>query len=448
MKNKLFLLIFFTVSNYIFSQVNNKKCITTNLVKIELSQNPEYVEGRVQAINNNNKWINNNVKNSNTITIPTVVHIIHRNTHPNIGSGTNISNDQIEDALRVLNEDYSKTNPEFPNPPRNIFLNYAGNANLQFCLATIDPSGNQTNGITRTSTTRTNWDADDNNEANYMKLSSQGGIDGWDPSKYLNIWVCDLTNSQGNGMTLGYAYLPGLQSWNAWKDGLVIDYRYFGTNGVAAPSSDGRTATHEIGHYLGLMHTFCEDTDSQGNSICCDNDNTFWGNSIEDTPPTDGVYWGPVSISSPSTSSGSYNSCNDISYGFNSDLPDMHENFMSYATNTWMFSNDQINTMLATLNGSRLSLRNSNITTNCGSISSIENIIPEYKIYPNPSLGIINIDISEKIKTVEISNIIGKHFLIEQINNKINLNHLENGVYFITIKTWEREYTDKIILAR
>ena len=126
----------------------------------------------------------------------------------------------------------------------------------------------------------------------------------------------------------------------------------------------------------------------------------------------------------------------------------MHENFMSYATNTWMFSNDQINTMLATLNGSRLSLRNSNITTNCGSISSIENIIPEYKIYPNPSLGIINIDISEKIKTVEISNIIGKHFLIEQRNNKINLNHLENGVYFITIKTWEREYTDKIILAR
>ena len=63
---------------------------------------------------------NNNMKNT-TITIPIVVHVIHKNTHANIGSGTNISNAQIEDAIRILNEDFSKTNSEFPNPPRSTF---------------------------------------------------------------------------------------------------------------------------------------------------------------------------------------------------------------------------------------------------------------------------------------------------------------------------------------
>jgi hypothetical protein len=177
-----------------------------------------------------------------------------------IGSNTNIPNLQIEDGLRILNEDSSKTNLEFPTPPRNTFLNYAGNPNLQFCLATVDPLGNSTSGITRTSTSQSAWDADDDGpggESNAMKLTSSGGINAWDPSKYLNIWVCNLTNSQGGGYTLGYAYLPGLQSWNAWKDGLVVDWQHFGTVGGASSSSDGRTPTHEIGHYLGLKHPPC-----------------------------------------------------------------------------------------------------------------------------------------------------------------------------------------------
>ena len=75
--------------------------------------------------------------------------MIYRSSHANIGVGTNISNEQIEDQLRILNEDYSKMNPEFFNPPRNTFSNYWGNPNLQFCLATTDPNGNPTNGITR-----------------------------------------------------------------------------------------------------------------------------------------------------------------------------------------------------------------------------------------------------------------------------------------------------------
>ena len=147
---------------------------------------------------------------------------MHRQTHANIGSGTNISNEQIEDAIRILNEDFSKTNSEFPNPPRNTFINLAADVQLQFCLAATDENGNTTSGVTRTSSTKTNFDA--GTESNDMKKNNTGGKDGWDPAKYLNIWVCNLYNSSGGGITLGYAYLPGLQSWNAWKDGLVIDF--------------------------------------------------------------------------------------------------------------------------------------------------------------------------------------------------------------------------------
>ena len=273
MKKKILLICLLISSTCLLSQVNENKCNSMKLVKNEANRNTNYLE----ILESYKEVLTNRTKT--TIQIPIVIHIVHRNSHTTIGSGTNISNEQIEDAIRILNEDYSKTNPEFPNPPRNTFVNYAGNADLKFCLATIDPNGNTTTGITRTATTQLNWDADDDSnsachEANGMKKDACGGKDGWDPSKYLNIWICDLTNSQSNGMTLGYAYLPGLladfNSSNDYKDGLVVDYRYFGTIGVAAPSSDGRTATHEIGHYLGLMHTFCESTDSQGNLTCCD----------------------------------------------------------------------------------------------------------------------------------------------------------------------------------
>ena len=430
-------------------QVNIKKCITTRLVKQELISNPDYAKGRADAITENIAWIKANNSEKTTINIPVVIHIIHKNTHSNIGIGTNISNDQIEDALKILNEDYSKTNPEYLNPPRNTFLNYWGNPDMKFCLATSDPSGNPTNGISRTSTTVADWDADDSFEANAMKRTVNGGMDAWDPSKYLNIWVCNLSNSSGGGITLGYAYLPGLQSWNAWKDGLVIDFQYFGTIGGASSSSDGRTATHEIGHYLGLMHTFCEDADAQGNLICCDNDNNSWGGYVDDTPATKDIYFGNV------TANTNNNTCNDLSYSniFTNDVLDMDENFMSYASTAWMFTNDQINVMNATLNGYRSSLKNSTVSMNCdGSVGTglnnyqLENL----NIYPNPTLGKLNIVSADKINTLSITNIIGKELLFAKdfLANTIDLSSYESGVYFINISTDKGTHIEKIILTK
>ncbi|MBC8510527.1 MAG: T9SS type A sorting domain-containing protein [Cryomorphaceae bacterium] len=366
MKKILILAILVISSNLIFAQFNPKKCITTDLIKEELKNNIEYELMRQNLVNYQQENKGVIFQNQPIITIPVVVHIVHR-TQDNIGANTNISIAQIEDQLRILNEDYSKTNPEFPNPPRNTFINYAGNPELKFCLASIDPSGNQTTGITRTPTSKTSWDVD--SESNDMKQASLGGIDNWDPLRYLNIWVCNLSNSSGGGQTLGYAYLPGLQGSNSqsWKDGLVVDYMFFGTTGSVSSSSNGRTTTHEIGHYLGLNHTFCESTG------CCDNDlnsQYSWGD-VDDTPATEDIYFG--SVNSNTTN----NTCNDLSYSnvFSTNVLDMDENYMSYATDTWMFSQGQVDVMLGTLNastfqGGRANLKNSTVTVNCGGIMS------------------------------------------------------------------------------
>ena len=78
-----------------------------------------------------------------------------------------------------------------------------------------------------------------------------------------------LANSLISSVILGYSYLPGTVQWQPWKDGVVVDYRLFGTIGVSAAGNDGRTPTHEVGHYLGLLHTFCPE-DQNGNPPTCD----------------------------------------------------------------------------------------------------------------------------------------------------------------------------------
>ena len=434
---------------------NVKKCATTPLVEYEMQTNPQYKNTVENYFNGLQEWLNNNLNSRNTvITIPVVVHVIHKQSH-NLGIGTNIPQIQIDDAIRILNEDYRKMNPEFPSPPRNTFTSYAGDCELEFCLATTDENGNATTGVTRTSTSKTSFDADDNTDSNAMKRTATGGKDGWNALKYLNVWVCNLTNSQG-GQTLGYAYLPGQQSqaWTAWKDGLVVDYAYFGTVGNAASASqnDGRTPTHEIGHYLGLKHPFCEQTDGQGNPICCDNDNTSGGGYVDDTPAQKDIYWGNVN------SGTNNNTCDDsqFSNAFTSDVLDMDENYMSYAFTTWMFSHKQINVMDYTMNastgqGGRAALK----TSNGCMISGVNDMLHEnlISVYPNPTSGIVNFKFAMNIKvnSIVIQNVLGEEIVrTEDIQNDIfslDLSSFPKGIYFATVDTDKGRSVEKILLS-
>ena len=434
MKNTITILtLFFSLT--IFAQ-ENKKCYTTELINKELIDNKNYQNQINQVHKENKNWILENRNNKEVITIPIVVHVIYRQTHANIGIGTNIPNFQIEDQIRILNEDYSKTNSEFPNPPRNTFVNYAGNPNIKFCLATTDPNGNPTTGVTRTQSTKNSFNY--NTESNDMKRDNTGGKDGWNPSEYLNIWVCDIASS-GNTSVLGYAYLPGLQSWNAWKDGLVVDFQHFGTVGNSSSTSDGRTPTHEIGHYLGLYHTFCE---ASGGG-CCDNDNT-WGSNVYDTPATDDVYYGNVNANTNN------NTCNDLLYGFNADLLDMDENYMAYSGDTWMFTTDQVNEMTATMNGYRSSLKNSNVSVNCTGLVANNNIDNKFNIFPNPVRNILSIETNFSKYSIRITDILGNNiYSIKNVsyNKTIDVSGIKNGTYLIELTTNSEKKVNKIIIC-
>jgi hypothetical protein len=173
-----------------------------------------------------------------TYEIPVVVHIIMDSS----GVG-NISDSQVQSQIDILNEDYMAI---WGTPGQN-----GTEGGIRFSLATTDPDGNPTTGITRT--TNNDW-FQDNNEYQYKSAL------GWDQTRYLNMY----TNSAGG--YLGYAYFPQTEAGSVY-DGVVILYSAFGRDSAASPYDQGRTATHEIGHYFGLYHTFqggCQTASSPG----------------------------------------------------------------------------------------------------------------------------------------------------------------------------------------
>src|SRR6478672_7469103 len=176
------------------------------------------------------------------ITIPVVVHVVHREKRENI------SDAQVKSQIRVLNRDYRAKNPDKSKVPA-VWKSLVTDAKIEFQLATKDPAGNPTNGITRTATTVASFKPDDS-----VKSKKTGGVDPWPTDRYMNIWVCKLADP-----LLGYAQFPG---GPAKTDGVVILHSAFGTGGTtAAPFNKGRTATHEVGHFFNLRHIWGDQND-------------------------------------------------------------------------------------------------------------------------------------------------------------------------------------------
>ncbi|WP_372364743.1 zinc metalloprotease [Candidatus Uabimicrobium sp. HlEnr_7] len=194
-------------------------------------------------------------------TIPVVVHVVYRN------ESQNISQKQIDSQIRIINEDFRKKQGSKGHNNNPL----GADTFIEFRLATVDPNGNATNGITRTRTNRSSFGADD-----AIKSSSRGGQDAWDSTRYLNLWVGNLS-----GGLLGYAQFPDTGS--ASTDGVVCLYSAFGDTGsVRAPFDLGRTTTHEIGHWLGLRHIW-------GDGSCSVDD------GFSDTPRSDSPNFGKPS---------------------------------------------------------------------------------------------------------------------------------------------------------
>jgi hypothetical protein len=235
-KQITFLLLSFLFIGTVFAQDRN--CSTMENLEYRKQQDPQ-LEARMQQIEDytRTRIQNGNMESisGNVITIPVVVHVLYTN------STNNISVAQIQSQIDVINEDFRRTNPDADNT-----WSQAADTEIQFCMATVDPNGSATTGITRKSVTRTDWGTNDD-----MKKSSQGGVNPWNSAEYLNMWIVPQMTSGGRTI-LGYAQFPG---GSAATDGVVMAYNYFGRVGnVSAPFDGGRTTTHEIGHYLNLRH--------------------------------------------------------------------------------------------------------------------------------------------------------------------------------------------------
>ena len=223
-----------------------------------------------------------------------------------------------------MNEDFSRTNPDATNTP-SIWSTIAANCDIQYCLATVDPSGNPTNGIERRNiSTNTTFSTNDN-----VKNFATNGLNAWPVTQYLNMWVCNL----GGGL-LGYGEFPTGSASNTF--GLVMGYTCFGSNYTSFGSgfnlitayNRGRTSTHEIGHCFNLYHIWGDD-----GSACTGSD------ACADTPNQADEWYGcpsGVQVSCSNTASGG----------------DMYQNYMDYTDDICMnlFTTNQKSRMLAVLN--------------------------------------------------------------------------------------------------
>ena len=334
------------------------------------------------------------------ISIPVVVHVLYNNAQQNI------SDAQIFSQLDVLNHDYRGTNADKSKTPA-YFAGFAADCGFEFRLAKQDPNGLATNGIIRKYTTIQYFSNDDR-----AKSAANGGDAAWNRDHYLNIWVCNLT-----GGVLGYTSTIGCA---AEKDGVVINSTAFGTTGTAAaPFNLGRTATHEIGHWLNLRHLW-------GDTYCGDD-------GVDDTPQQ--------RSSNRGMPTGERFTCGNTAHG------DMYMNFMDLTDDAGMslFTTGQRQRMRALFanGGARQAILSSPALQPSSLVKAItavsETAVPASSVgvYPNPASETIIVDINSK-ETVSgklvIFNAAGQPVITQAFSANhtvIQISQLPAGIYYL-----------------
>ena len=265
--------------------VMQRTCGTQDVLQHQLQEDPSLSLRMDQIENFTQEYVNSNNQNrlvNGVIEIPVVVNVLYRTT------AENISLTQIQSQITVLNNDFQALNTDYNNTPTVFQSVRSGNMGIRFVLDTV----------IRKSTTKTSWTTND-----AMKKSSQGGISPTSPTLKLNLWCCNLS-----GGILGYAQFPGGSSST---DGVVIDNNAFGVGGTTtAPYNLGRTATHEVGHWMNLRHIW-------GDASC-------GSDLVNDTPIHTGANYGCPAYPANSTCGGTTH-------------PMMTMNYMDYTDDGCMY---------------------------------------------------------------------------------------------------------------
>lgn len=406
------------ISFFVFQlNAQSQKCASMNIYEQRAINNPELIQFRNQIEAQTQSWIAEHAempKTRNVITIPVVVHVVYRT------ATENVSDAQIMGQIAALNEDFRLLNVD-SLPDTHPFWQFTSDAQIEFCLAQRDPQGNPTNGITRTQTTVTSFQGNDEE-----KFSTSGGKNNWNPTKYLNMWVCNLT-----GGLLGYATFPSdLVNFPAY-DGVVINYKAFGYSGTAtAPNDYGRTATHEIGHWLNLYHIWGDEA--------CGND------LVSDTKVAEDANYG----------------CPNFPHNINStcgasNTGEMYMNYMDYVDDACMvmFTAGQSVRMRSALNGTRAGL-----LTSLGCVppsTDMNELLNEtsFEIYPNPTEDkfVVN-SIYNNTKSIELYSILGEKIKtfenIQSFPFEIDVKELNFGTYFVQFNQGQQKMTKKLVITK
>jgi hypothetical protein len=421
-------------ASIVFSQANQKRCGTFDVIKYKEQQTPGYL----QRVNNTFEYAkqfaatnrNNRSANDTIYRIQCVFHVLYQNALQNIPDSV------IQSQIEVLNEDYRRQNADAINT-RNEFLPVAADAGIEFYLATEDPDGNPTNGITRTVGTPAGSTllgyspfSDD------AKSSATGGKNPWPTDRYLNIWVCNLFGGFG---VLGYAYPPdNAPNWapgagtDSAHQGVVLLYSVVGRNfstPIDPTVTKGRSAVHEIGHYLGLRHIW-------GDGDCTADD------GIDDTPN--------AAAASQQTCNFNSNTCVE---SVGTEFPDMVENYMDYSDDRCLnvFTKGQVDIMRAVLQISRPGIATAQINSDIKNEDSVFGLV---SVYPNPGKSVFKVALQTPNvlpTSVEIFDMLGKKINTTEIaagvvETTINLTGYNNGLYYLVLSSGKQSIGKKISL--
>ena len=357
------------------------------------------------------------MRNSNgtsvVITIPVVVHVIHNGDA--VGANENISDARVLSQITVLNQDFRR----MLNTPGFNSNAVGADVEIEFCMAKRTPAGLATNGIDRVNLGVVSWASEMDVESTLKPQTS------WDPTQYFNIWVANFSSAASADLSgvLGYAQFPsnsglgGLSSngGDADTDGVIIDYRAFGSSEYAAGSyfqdyDRGRTTTHEIGHCFGLRHIWGD------TSSCIVNATDSNKDFCPDTPAASTAHYDCAAT---------YNSCPS------SPGNDMTENYMDYSNDLCMntFTLNQKARIVAVFQNS---IRRSSLTTSiaCQAVLDTDRFdkLDGMSIYPNPVSDRLNISFGNLDFLPENYNIYNNLGQLVQTKTVVSANDLSTDV--------------------